>query len=291
MEEIDLDIENYNFEDILDLFSIPADFAEQDLRLAKKVVLRTHPDKSGLDKKYFLFFSAAYKLLYRIHEFRTKRTSSIEYNVEKTDKDLEKDLILERFQESSGKDFNKAFNEMFEKVRIKADEGEDGYGSWLQSNEGIDNRETSKSNMNEFFDKKKKETSALVRSGDIMEMGTGMSHSSLTGEKPEYYSSEVFSSLQYDDLKRAHVESVVPVTQDDYTNKKQFSNATEMASYRNKQNMAPCGLDQAKDFLKKRDNKMNNEHISTAYKLAKQEEDVQKANDSWWGNLRQLTNG
>ena len=291
MEEIDLDIENYNFADILDLFSIPANFSESDLRLAKKVLLKTHPDKSGLDKKYFLFFSAAYKLLYRIHEFRTKRTNSTEYNVEKTEEDLEKQLILERFQEYSGKEFNKHFNEMFEKVRIKADEGEDGYGSWLKSNEGIDSRVTSKNDMNEFFDKKKKETKALIRSGDIMEMGTGMGHSSLSGDKPEYYSSEVFSSLQYDDLKRAHVESVVPVTQDDYTNTKRFTNATEMASYRNKQNMNPCGLDQAKDFLKKKDNQMNDEHISTAYKLAKQEEDIQRASDSWWGNLRQLTNG
>ncbi len=38
----------------------------------------------------------------------------------------------------------------------------------------------------------------------------------LTGDKPSYYESDLFSSLQYDDLKKAHTETVVPVTEQDY---------------------------------------------------------------------------
>ena len=37
---VDLDINNYNLEDILNLFKIPVNFDEQDLKRAKQVVLK-----------------------------------------------------------------------------------------------------------------------------------------------------------------------------------------------------------------------------------------------------------
>ena len=63
MDELDLDINNYELNDILNLFQIPSDFTEEQLKQCKKAVLKTHPDKSGLDKEVFLFFSKAYKVL------------------------------------------------------------------------------------------------------------------------------------------------------------------------------------------------------------------------------------
>ena len=47
---LDLDIRNYNLEDITRLFKIPIVFTETDLRTAKLAVLHTHPDKSKLPK-------------------------------------------------------------------------------------------------------------------------------------------------------------------------------------------------------------------------------------------------
>ena len=42
--ELDLDINNYDLHDILVLFDIPMNFNEADLKRAKQMVLRTHPD-------------------------------------------------------------------------------------------------------------------------------------------------------------------------------------------------------------------------------------------------------
>ena len=64
---IDLNIENYELDEIIKLFNIPYLFTEKDLKIAKRKVLLTHPDKSKLDKKYFLFYLAAYRILYDIH--------------------------------------------------------------------------------------------------------------------------------------------------------------------------------------------------------------------------------
>ena len=37
------------------------------------------------------------------------------------------------------------------------------------------------------------------------------------------YSSDIFSKLQYEDLKKAHTETVVPVTREDFENKERFN--------------------------------------------------------------------
>ena len=79
MSGVDLDIDNYNLDDLLSLFKLDMNFGEEELRSAKKIVLKMHPDKSGLDKEYFMFFSKAYKLLYSLHTFRNsgqKRSKS-----------------------------------------------------------------------------------------------------------------------------------------------------------------------------------------------------------------------
>jgi len=39
---MDLNIENYDLDDILNLFKIPKNFTEEDLKSAKKIVLKTH---------------------------------------------------------------------------------------------------------------------------------------------------------------------------------------------------------------------------------------------------------
>ena len=76
METVDLNIDNYDYEDILNLFSLNHDFGENGLKNAKKIVLATHPDKSGLNKEYFLFFSKAFKILNFVYTFREKGNNS-----------------------------------------------------------------------------------------------------------------------------------------------------------------------------------------------------------------------
>ena len=57
-ESIDLNIENYSREELYKLFGFnkSAFLSEENMKEAKKLVLKTHPDKSRLDNKYFVFF-------------------------------------------------------------------------------------------------------------------------------------------------------------------------------------------------------------------------------------------
>ena len=110
MENLDLNIENYDLNDLLALFKLDFEFTEEDLKRVKKTVLQTHPDKSKLDKKYFLFFTSAYKIILSIHEFRHKSSAkqSTTYTVEK---DEAKEQLLKKIQTQPN--FNRIFNELF----------------------------------------------------------------------------------------------------------------------------------------------------------------------------------
>ena len=70
MDDQDLNIQNYDLEDVLNLFKLNYQFTEQNLKQAYKTVLKTHPDKSGLDKEVFLFFKQAYSVLSKIYQFK-----------------------------------------------------------------------------------------------------------------------------------------------------------------------------------------------------------------------------
>jgi hypothetical protein len=285
---LDMNIDNYELTDLLNLFKLDYNFNENDLKQAKKTVLKTHPDKSNLDKKYFLFFSAAYKILYSIYDFRHKVTKNATTYV--VEKDESQELLLKQIQKQPN--FNKLFNELFDKYKVKDDDNETGYGDWLKSEEDIDTRSTTMNNMNEHFEKKKKEVQSIILHKEIEEVFSGTnneSHFDLTRDKPEYYSSSLFSSLQYEDLKKAHIESVIPVTQEDYQKKKKFNSVNEMQQYNAAQDTTPLSLTQTNVYLQQRKNEQDKNDVQRAFKLAKQDENARKANMGWMSSFKQLT--
>ena len=290
--DISLNIDEYDLADLLDLFKLDFDFDEHDLRKVKKMVLQTHPDKSPhLDKEYFLFFSDAYKIIYSVYQFRHKSTeknrSSTVYTVEK---DEQKEALITKLKGKSN--FNEIFNELFDKYKL-SDSGADagGYGDWLKSDEDVDNRTTTLSGMNETFQEKKKEVRALVkieRVEDLVSGGEGGMYD-LTGDKPEYYSSGLFSSLGYEDLKKAHVESVIPVTHEDYLNRPKYNSVDELQRSNDYQSATPLSLEQSKEYLDKQKYSESKNDVHRAFKLAKQDEEVRKKNEGWMSNFKKLT--
>ena len=141
MQNIDLDIDNYNYQDLLNLFKLNYDFNKTQLKIVKQTVLATHPDKSNLDKKYFLFFSKAYKVLLSVYEFREKATNSENLTLPKEEidylanKDEYNEKIIENLREKNkftNNQFNKWFNKMFESIKLNNEYNDEGYGEWLK---------------------------------------------------------------------------------------------------------------------------------------------------------------
>jgi len=284
LENLDLNIDNYNLTDLLQLFNLDFNFNEDELKHAKKSVLMLHPDKSGLEKDFFLFFTAAYKIVYSVYNFRRTKTKSTEYFVEK---DEQKELLLDTFKKQSN--FNKLFNDMFEQAKIKDEAEGGGYADWLKSDEDIDTRSTTMQSMNETFERKKKEISALIPVKDLEDSYYNAGAcADLMGDKPDYYSSDVFARLPYEDLKKAHVESVIPVTHEDYLRRPKFKSVDEMRRNTEYNDTKPMALEQAREYLKNRDKAQNKNDMNRAYKLAKQDEVYEQVNKNVMSQFRGL---
>jgi len=297
--EQDLDIENYNLSDILNLFKLPVDFNDEQLKNAKKIVLFTHPDKSGLPPDYFRFYSKAYKKLFLIWEFKNKNSSKINntvYSVDKTNHNSQFEFsnseknILDNNKIKQSDNFNKWFNEQFEKYNVKNEEH--GYGNWLISNEDIEeNKQIPQNLIGVEIEKKKQQLKSLIVHKDINDIYVNnISSSNLIDDIPESYGSGLFSKLHYEDLYKAHTETVVPVTIEDYNNVKKFKSRDEYIKYRSSQNTTPLSELQAKEYLSKKNKIQDEESTFCAYKLAKQSEEVEKKQQIFWGDLMKITN-
>jgi len=289
--DIDLNLDNYELSDLLELFKLDFDFNEADLKNVKKMVLQTHPDKSKLDKEYFLFFSNAYKIIFSVYQFRHKSTTTnlSAYNNDYTvEKDEQKEALLEKLRKQPN--FNKVFNDLFEQYKLNDSDIDTGYGEWLKSDENIDNRTTTMMGMNASFETKKKEIQSIIKIEEIEDYNnSGDSSYDLTRDKPEYYSSGLFTNLAYEDLKKAHIETVIPVTQDDYLRRTKYRNVDELQRSSEYQNITPISLSQSKDYLEKQKYNDSKYDVHRAFKLAKQDEASRKVNDGWMSQFKKLT--
>jgi len=328
MENLDLNIDNYNLEDILNLFNIDFNFDESGLKRAKQKVLKCHPDKSGLDKKYFLFFTKAYKYLYFIYDFRKKKYDdtcvySNNYNnsnnknnnnynnkISKSNNEIIENIEYENILSNSEKEetieilkgnkhikenFNEWFNKMFEEHKISSEADTDGYGNWLNNDENFKNSKQEHCNniskMNESINKIKKEKYSIIEHNDFAELHTTKNNfSDLINEKIDDYSSDVFNKFSYNDLRKAHEETLIPVC--DNVKRQEFKSVGDYEIFRKQQdtNEKVYSLEESKKILE--NSKKNSEKIDNqrAFKLAKQDEEIQKNNDKFWSKLKLLTN-
>ena len=293
MDKLDLNIHNYELNDLLNLFKLPFHFEESHLKEAKKMVLKTHPDKSGLDKEYFLFFSQAYKYLLKIYSLRqSSTTTNTEYEKDDLWENEHNVLIDGKISSMDQKDYNKWFNETFEKMKMKDDVEETGYGDWLKSNDDIVTDKISNSGeMNEYIQNKKQELRALVVHNDFQDSVNGRGDN-LIREVPENYGSGMFDKLQFEDLRKAHVESVIPVTDEDFHNRKKYATVDELNRARTQDSVA-----NEKQWFSSHEDKLNNLktadediNIRRAYKLLNQDEQARENYNKFWSDLKRLEN-
>jgi len=290
MDDFDLDIDNYGLEDILNLFHLDYKFEKDSMKKAKVMALKTHPDKSGLGKDFFLFFMKAYKMLEAIYVYRCKKDQCAKKQEYTTEIDTENKHLLKKLDGKSAKDFNTWFNKMFEEVRVKDEDVDTGYGSWFKSNEDINNEKVEGlGQMREAIERRKKETRAMVKHNGIRDMEVGGGYG-LARQKPQEYCSDIFSNLQYEDLKKAHTETVVPVTIEDYEAKPKFDSVEKYVRYREQHRPNMVSLEQSKQMMKDRNMKNDKTNTERAFRMIKRDEEISQSNKKWWSHLKQLEN-
>lgn len=304
-EMVDLNLDNYDLNDILALFKLPESFTEKQLKDAKKIVLKLHPDKSGLHQDYFLFYSKAYKVLYNVWQFRSKQERDVSREntvyIAETDthsdvegqRQLLKNLFDKNKDLQKASHFNEWFNREFEKAKVDNEDESTGYEEWLRNTEDQgDPERMSMMQMGQAFNKRKEEMCKdLVVHQEIESFYGGIGGnlgSDLGREGGNYDSGFSSGGLTYQDLHKAHTESVIPVSEKDLEGRHIFSSMDEMKQYRNRQETAPMTVEESKRMLEGKSKKDDENATRRAYKLAKESEEAKKRTDGFWKNLRLL---
>jgi len=290
LDSLDLDLEHYSLEDIYRLFNISdGSLTESNLKIAKQIVLKMHPDKSHLDSKYFLFFSRAYKRLYSIYDFQNKSTNKIYKDQDFFDESNRTvlDTMFEKNKDfKDPKNFNSWFNDTFEKHRLE-NPMEQGYGNWLKSDEGIMNinENVTKGNMNEIFEQKKKQIQALTVYQGVTDTFSSTLGGSLLLDEGN------FSSDQYTDLRQAYTETLIPVTLEDYERMPKYNNFNEYKSKRDSIDTTPISKEEGERMLFRKETDMDKQSAALAFKYAKEAEMAKQKQKGFWGDIKQLTSG
>jgi hypothetical protein len=297
MDHLDLDIANYNYEDLITLFHLPTEFERKDLKEAKKIVYRVHPDKSNLPKEYFLFFSKAFKMLVKIYEFKRGITlnASIhdEYeNIEKYESNDYKALLQQQkeFEKSrtQPKEFNNWFNKLFEEANLNSSL-EKGYGDWLSQKDENVMEAKNPQEMKDMIEKKKEQVRSnfLTLHKSFSPINNNTNVSLLGGE--EVYSSDLFSKLQFEDLKDAHENSVIPVTHNDFLNREKFSSMEEINRSRTTDEVkSQKTFENHKDILDKEKLKNDQDDLSRFYTMLNSDEKQKEKTNEMWKKLKTL---
>lgn len=250
---MDLNIDNYSLQDLLRLFKLPENFTEIELKEARKRVVAVHPDKSGLDKSYFIFFHKAYSLLSTVYAFKQKAQTNMTEPQSFADildsmEDSDKRMLSKTF--TSNSKFNQEFNTLFETLFIKDD---DGHGDWLKSNEDLDIS----------YDDRKKQSRAIVVS-------------SIDAANTPYYS----------DLKSVYtIDSVFGVSEEDYRGG--YKTIQELKAVRD-QTITPLNNEDAKRVLEKQEEEESKRATERAFRLLQEEQMNQKQQQTFWSKLLRL---
>lgn len=290
LNSLDLDLDHYSLEDLYHLFNIgPSGLSEDSLKSAKQIVLKMHPDKSKLDSKYFLFFSGAYKILYGIYEFQNKSTNKKPRGKEdeyfdESNKNVLNNMFEKNKEFKDPKNFNSWFNQAFEKHRLD-NPTEQGYGDWLKSDDGFlnINENVTKGNMNEIMEQKKKQIQAVTVYTGVTDLYASTFGGSLLN------GGDNFTTDEYTDLRQAYTETLIPVTQEDYDKMQKFNNISEYKRHRDQVDTTPLTKAEAERKLLRQQNELEQQSAALAFKYAQEAEKAKKNQQSFWGDIKQLT--
>jgi len=278
------------------------------------MVMRTHPDKSGLDKEYFLFFSKAYKILHEVHQVRAgmsrQKGDNLKYDNVKEDIDARRNANSDKLKRMDANEFNRWFNQTFEQNKLYDEEQDSGYGDWLKSNDlDVDNDATNADDQElgegsswaqrmEQLERRKQKLreQALVVRTEVRSFDSfGSGGYGLSRECPEEHSSGLNSfgcgGLAYEDLKKAHTESVIPVTHEDYEAVRKYKNMNELQMSRDVERRTVNYSETASQSALARSQQLQTEDdMRRAFKLAQQDEIVRDLNKKWMAQFNAIEN-
>ena len=305
VEKHNLNIHMYSFEELLGLFDLSYDITQQDMKRAKNKVLMLHPDKSRLPADYFLFYKKALDIIFNYYQNNTKinqpvSKEKIDYSpaeISEMNKSTTK-KIKSTIGEMDPQEFQRKFNESFEK-NMKKEVSQ--VNEWFSKEDPVyDIKEkVLQNNMGTIMENIKKQNQGIVRYQGVQNMyssgGTNLydeDDADEDGRNNQYVTSDPFSKLKYDDLRKVHKEQTIfAVSESDFKNIEQYKNIDHLNRVRNKDNLKPLDKPHAERILLEQDRILKEKMAQKQPKSFMKTQEYTEKNKSILSSFLQLKNG
>ena len=257
--DYNLDIHTYSLQDLFELFDLTYSISMEDMKRAKKKVLMTHPDKSKLEPKYFLFYKKAFDIVVKFYENQNKQNAKIpnekqNYDVGHQHYDKETTQhVSKNIQSIDKQQFNDTFNQLFDKNMVSKPDAD--RNQWFTNETSIyeTTEKVNSQNMGQVIDKMRDNQTSMIkhRGVETLCVNSGFGNSIYDDEANDtYVTSDPFSKLKFDDLRKVHKDQTVfGVSEKDIHNVQQYSSVDHMMRERGKQSLTPLEKQDAERIL------------------------------------------
>jgi hypothetical protein len=295
-----LNIHMYSLKEILGLFGLTHDISLEDLKQAKKQVLMLHPDKSRLPADYFLFYKKAFDIVVNIYENINKQnaevpTTQVDYQPYKSEMNKATvNKVTSVIKDMKTSEFQDKFNKLFEENMAQKIDAEKY--SWFSKDEPVfqTNEKVSTKNMGQVFDKIKQTQNGLVQYRGVQEMASSNRGNSLYDDDSSngYVTSDPFSKLKFDDLRKVHKDQTVfSVSERDYDKVQQYTSVDHYVRERGKHSTAPLAKDEAERILSMKDQQYRERLLQQEHAANLRTMEYEKKNKAVLASFMYLENG
>ena len=272
MEHLDLNINNYDLNSLLSLFNLAHNFSYKDLKTSIKKLYKIHPDKSGLDPKYFIFFKEAYTILLNIYKFKNKSSNTFREDFYARDKHIKLKSLID------SDNFNNNFNKLFEDTFKRETHG---YGKWLKEDTPPDyeghNRKT-------YFSNKRKNI-IIKPNTDFYYEQSGINN--LDNSDQNEYVCDKHANLKFDDIRKVYSETFIPVDDSD-KRINEHQSLEQLKLHRKNQHVTILTNEESQQYFNKQENDISNTSNNRIYTLLKQDDKYKKQQEEWWKKFNKL---
>lgn len=243
-----LNVDMYSFRELLQLFKLPSnvkDITEEDMKKAKWVVLKTHPDKSRQPPDLFLFFKKAFQIIVEVYNEHQKTNREIpqmkiEYFTDNLENKEMKSGVQTRLDKLTTENFQQTFNELFDKHQM----GKTivNKNEWFSKDEEntthhkIHNLSEMNATIEKIKEKQKQSNEMVIRKEGVKELSLSNIHCNNLYEdidegdtsQTTYIETDPFSRLKFEDIKKVHKnETVFAIGEDDYMKIPKYANVEQ----------------------------------------------------------------
>ena len=285
-----LHIHMYNFKEILELFGVSYHLNLDDLKRAKTIVLKMHPDKSGLSSEYFLFYKKAFELVVQYYN-ESQKTSQIvpqmnpvyeHASISNNNKSISKQ-VNHVIQKMDKKEFSQKFNELFEKNMVSNIDSKKN--DWFSNETPLYNtpQTSSTSGIGIAIEEIKQNNHVLIKHRNVEDLMIRSTGSSLYEDEydDQYISSDPFSKLKFDDLRKVHKdETVFAVKESDIQTRQQYTSYDHLNKVRNSMDLTPLEKEKAEQILREKENQKKEMMLAKQHQMNLRTLEYNKKNET-----------